>query len=265
MNSQSNWYYTAREAQDRLGLSRAKFHKMVRQGLIPRVVLPGMKQGVYPKRDVNALALSVSEPAAIFEFSPSSPADQAEEIAIAHKYSDPGAIFSLSECLAFQQRTRSAFYSLKVRSKVVASLSMFRLPDDLLDSLLTGSKIFQNIRAVDVLPFVRLEPFRVYLNNVMTDPALPIRLRRFYAGIVLYKTAELLLHLLTNDYQITGLYTVPHTLAGERLVYKLGFRQTKNQVLVPERKAYEYLLQEEGLQRLRQMVATYRHLSSSGE
>lgn len=265
MKSQSHWYYTAQEAQARLGLSRAKFHKMVRQGLIPRVVLPGMKQGVYPRRDVDALALSVNEPVALFEFSPSSPADQAEEISIAHRYPGSFATFSLAERLIFQQRTHFAFYSLKVRSKVVASLAMFRLQDELIDNLLTGRTIFHNTRAVDVLPFVRLEPFRVYFESIMTDPTIPASSQRFYAGLMIYKTAELLLQLLTNSYQITGLYTVPYTLEGDRLVQKLGFRQMYIPLLVPERRAYEYLFQTEGLQRLQQMTSASRHFASSDD
>jgi hypothetical protein len=238
---------------------------MVRQGLIPRVVLPGMKQGVYPQRDVDALARSVNEPEALFEFSPSSPADLAEELLIAQRYADRSAHLSLTERLAFQQKTHFAFYSLKVRGRVVASLAMFRLSEHVLDHVLTGRMIFQNIRVSDLLPFTRLEPFRVYLDTMMVDPTLSLRLRRVYAGIALYKAAEVLLHLLGNDYQITGLYTVPYTPEGERLVQKLGFQAVENQGLVPERKAYMYLLQDVGLQRLRQITVAYRHLASSGD
>lgn len=42
-------YYTASEAQAKMGLSKAMFFRKVNQGLIPKVVPPGMKQGVYPK------------------------------------------------------------------------------------------------------------------------------------------------------------------------------------------------------------------------
>ncbi|HEU5374896.1 MAG TPA: hypothetical protein VFV38_05625, partial [Ktedonobacteraceae bacterium] len=87
MKGQSHWYDTAQEDQTRPGLRWAKFHKMVGQGLIPRVLLPGMKQGVHPRRDVDTLMFPVNEPV--------------------------------------------------------------------------------------VLPFVRLEPFRVYFESIIMDPALP--------------------------------------------------------------------------------------------
>ena len=51
--------YTASEAMDKLGLSRGMFHRKVKQGLIPKIVKPGMTQGVYPKRDIDALAMSM--------------------------------------------------------------------------------------------------------------------------------------------------------------------------------------------------------------
>jgi predicted DNA-binding transcriptional regulator AlpA len=78
-------YYTAREAQTRLGLSKAKFYKWVREGIVPRVVLPGMKQGVYPRRDVEALVSLMSAQQSYVAFSSSSPADMVEELDIAHK------------------------------------------------------------------------------------------------------------------------------------------------------------------------------------
>lgn len=257
MKDRNNKYYTAKEAQTILGLSKAKFHKLVRQGLIPKVLLPGMKQGRYPKRDIDALALSLNETPKLFDFSPSSPADQVEEIAIAQKYFEQNMIFPLPVRLVLQQQTHFAFYSLKVRGQPVGYIALFRLPDELLDTLLTGENIFQDVRPTDVLPFVRLEPFRVYFDAIMMDPALPLHLRRLYAGTLLYQMADHLLYLCANDYQITGLYAVPYTPAGERLVRKLGFQLWENSPTLSRNRAYEYLLNTQGLQRLQKMCANY--------
>jgi hypothetical protein len=257
VENQNKRYYTAKEAQIALGLNKAKFHKWVRQGLIPKVLLPGMKQGRYPKRDVDALALSLNEAPKPFDFSPSSPADQMEEITIAQKYFEQNMILPLPIRLVLQQRTHFAFHSLKVRGQPVGYIALFRLPEELLNTLLTGQNIFQNVRPEDVLPLVRLEPFRVYFDAIVIDPALPSHLRRLYAGTLLYQMADHLLYLCANDYQITGLYAIPYTLEGEQLVLKLGFQPWESLPMLSRHRAYEYLLNAQGLQSLQKMCAAY--------
>src|SRR5258708_34425753 len=49
-------YYTAREAQQRLGVDENNFYYMVRTKKIKKVVPPGKKQGVYPKSQIDRLA-----------------------------------------------------------------------------------------------------------------------------------------------------------------------------------------------------------------
>ena len=101
-------YYTASEAQAKLGLSKAMFFRKVNQGLIPKVIPPGMKQGAYPKRDIDALALSMN---AVFEtynkivFSRSTPADQLEEMNIGILCFGSDFITPLAERIAFQQKS----------------------------------------------------------------------------------------------------------------------------------------------------------------
>ena len=75
-------YYTASEARAKLGLSKSLFFRKVKQELIPKVVLPGMTHGVYPKRDIDALVLSLHSKIEDFVFSRSTPADQVEEMNI---------------------------------------------------------------------------------------------------------------------------------------------------------------------------------------
>src|SRR5438876_10970327 len=81
----SDHFYTASEAQDILGISKGMTFSKVQEGLIPKIILPGMKQGVYPKRDIDAIAKSMNM---LFEqydnivFCKSTPADQAEEMNI---------------------------------------------------------------------------------------------------------------------------------------------------------------------------------------
>ncbi len=253
MNS-NNHYYTASEAQAKLGLSKAMFFRKVNQGLIPKVVQPGMKQGVYPRRDIDALALSMNMVFERFDkivFSRSTPADQLEEMEIGIRCFGRDFITPLSERIAFQQKSDYTLHSLKVDGLVVGYVSMFRFPDRFLDALLTGRSIERDITVKEVLPFVRLEPFSIYIDVMAIDPHLPLHMQHLYAGIMVSRFIDLVFNLIANGYQIMHIYTVTATMEGDNLVRKLGFRHLEGKSVAPGRTAYEFMLDQPGLQRLK--------------
>lgn len=249
----SDKYYTASQAQAKLGLSKAMFFRKVNQGFIPKVVLPGMKQGGYPRRDIDALALAMNT---VFEqdsrivFSRSSPADQLEEMQIGIRCFGRDFITPLAERIAFQQKSEFTFHSLKVDGSVAGYISAFRFEDDFLDDLLTGRRIEREITASRVLPFVRLEPFSLYIDVIAVDSDLPPRQRNLYAGLIVLRFIDLLFNLLNNDYQVTHIYTVTTTMEGDKLVRKLGWREMVGKSIAPGRIAYEYVLDPAGLETL---------------
>jgi len=250
----SDHFYTASEAQDILGISKGMFFRKVQEGLIPKIILPGMKQGVYPKRDIDAIAKSMNM---LFEqydkivFSKSTPADQLEEMNIGIRCFGSDFITPLPERIAFQQKSDFTFHSLKVDGRVVGYISMFRFSENFLDDLLTGHKIEHDITVNEMEPFVRLEPFGIYIDVIAVDPNLPAHVRHLYAGLLVSHAVDLLANLIANGYQITHIYTVTSTEEGNNLVKKLGFRHLEKKSIVHSRSAYEYVLNEKGLQHLR--------------
>lgn len=251
MNDQ---YYTAYEAQAKLGLSKAMFFRKVKEGVIPKVVQPGMKQGNYPRRDIDALAMSMN---VVFEhydkliFSRSTPADQVEEMRIAIRCFGRDFITPLAERMAFQQKSEFTFYSLKAEGRVVGYISMFRFPESFLDDLLTGRRIDNEITIREVLPFVRLKPFSVYIDVLAIDPDLPPQLQYVYENTIISRFVEMVLNLLAHGYQVSRLYRITVSMEGDHLVRKVGFRQMEGKSIDPSRTAFEYLLDDEGIQHLR--------------
>jgi hypothetical protein len=159
-------------------------------------------------------------------------------------------ITPLPERIAFQQKTDFTFHSLKVDGQVVGYISMFHFPKDFLDELLTGRRIERDISLKEVLSFVRLEPISVYIDVVAIDPHLPAHLRHLYAGIMVSRFIDLILNLIANGFQLTSIYTVTATVEGDNLVKKLGFHQMKGKSIAPGRIAYEYNLDQSGIERL---------------
>ncbi len=249
-------YYTASEAMKRLGLARTTFHQYVGDGLIPKVTRPGAKRGIYLKRDIDALALTMNLALRMREkivFSRSTPGDQVEERDIGIRCFGSEFITPLAERVAFQQRSEYTFWSLKVEGRVVGYVSLFRFPPQFLDDILTGRHIERDITVSEVLPFTRLEPFNIYIDVMAVDPQLPSHLRHLYAGIIVSRLADVILDLRANGYLIETLYTVTSTQEGDNLVRKLGFHLMSGKSLVPGRVAYEFNLNEEGLERLKSL------------
>ncbi len=248
--------YTASEAIARLGLSKAMFHRKVKQGIIPKVVRPGMTHGEYRKRDVDALALLME--AALdhhekFVFSKSTTADQVEEMEIAAKFFGRDSIIPLAERVAIQQKNEFTYYSLKVNDHVVGYTAMHRLPPKLLDDILTGKEAIEDLKAKDVKKFERAVPFDILHSIIAVDPSLPEHLRHLYAGILIRYRADMILKLITTNYLIEHIYAVTATREGDKLVQKLGFQKMEGKSLIRGRTAYQITINDETIKRLEKL------------
>lgn len=257
MYTRDSKFYTASEAQEVLDMSKAEFHRRVKQGRIPKHTPPGMKHGVYPKAEIDALARSMSvvyEQHDKFLFSKSTISEQEQEMQIGIRCFGKDFITPLQERIEFQQKSEFTFWSLKVQGRgVVGYISTFRFPEDFLDDLLTGRKIEHDITLGEVLPFKRLEPFDVYIDVLATDPNIEPRLRSLYAGVLIYRFADAMLNLIGNGYFIRNFFTVTATQEGDRIVREAGFTLMEGKSIVPGRTAYHFPANEGGLEKLKEL------------
>jgi hypothetical protein len=247
-------YYTAKEAQDKLGLTKAMFHRRVNEGLIRKKIVAGHKQAIYNKEDIDALAASMNwlfEYQEKFEFSKSTPGEQVEEMDIGIRCFGQQYITSLPERIAFQQKNSYTFWSLKVGGKVVGYISMFRFPPKFLDDILTGKRIEREITVKEVLPFTRSNPFDVYIDVLAVDPALPAKFRKLYAGILVSRFVDQVLNLLGTGFPIRNFYTVTATKEGDSLVREVGFRLMEGKSIAPGRTAYIYPINDSSSEHLK--------------
>lgn len=261
-------YYTAKEAQDKLGLTKAMFHRRVNEGLIRRTVKPGHKQAIYSKIDIDALAASMNW---VFTyqnrltFSRSTPGEQAQEMDIGIRSIGNEYITPLPERIAFQQKSQYTFWSLKVDEKVVGYVSTLRLPHEFQDNLLSGKNVERDITINEILPFMRGKPFDIYIGALATDPDIPPRLRTFYAGAIIRRIADEILTLLGNGFSIKNIYTVAVTAEGDTIAKRLGFSLMVGKSLVPGRTAYIYPLDEEGIKKLQHLSERKIHKQETRE
>ncbi len=254
-------FYEAKDAQRVLGLDKGMFYRRVNENKIPWYQHPWKKTRVYPKRDIDALARATHDEYGFIRdhiyFSRSTPGDQAEELRIGIACFGEEFITPLPERIAFQQKSEFTFWSLKVGSRVVGYVSMFRFTPGFLDDLLTGKRIEREIKLRHVLKFTRLEQFDVYIDVMAVDPTLPDHERRLYAGLIVQRMANKILDLRANNYDIRHLYTVTATPEGDRLVRKIGFHLMKGKSIAPGRLAYVFPLDEAGVERLANLTGRY--------
>lgn len=262
-------YYSAREAQKVLGLDKAMFHRRVNEGVIKKIIPPGYKQGLYLKRDIDALALSMHwlfEHNEHFVFSKSTPGDQVEEMDIGIRCFGAEYITPLPERIAFQQKNEYTFWSLKVDGKVVGYVSLFRFPPEFLDDILTGKHIERDITTKEVLPFERLQPFSIYIDVMAVDPRLPAHLRKLYGGIIAARLANTILNLIDSGFQIQKVYTVTATPEGDNLVNEAGFQIMEGKSQAPSRIAYEFdVSTKEGIEQLKRQSRRFHYAHSRTE
>lgn len=236
-----------------LGLTEATFFWRVKQGHIPKVILPGKRQGVYKKTIIDALAQAMY---ILFEsqehivFSRSNLTEQEEAMPIGIKRFGSEFITPLPERIAFQLKSEYTFWSLKIDGHVQGYVSMFLLPPDFLDDLLTGKRIRREITVREVLPFTKQEPFDIYVDELAMNPELPHFERVLYAGILITRFADAIIGLLANGYPIARLFKVTASREGENLLKKAGFHLMQGKSQSPGRIAYEFELDERVLNTL---------------
>lgn len=263
-------YYTASEAQRQLGLSKASFHRWVKEGRIPKFTPPGRKQSVYPKKDIDTLVRSMNvlfEQNDRFVFSKSTLAEQEQEMIIGIHCFGQEFITPLAERIGFQHKSEFTFWSLKVDGRVVGYISMFRFLPDFLDNLLTGRSIEREITVNKMLPFVRLEPMDIYIDVLAMDPDIEAKHAKPYAAALISRFAAKILQLKNNGYIFRTFYTVTATAEGDNLVREVGFKLLEGKSIAPGRIAYEYPMDDEGLARLKYLSrrGSNRHEHSRAE
>lgn len=256
-------HYTALEARKKLGLTDDAFQGWVKAGKVKKVVLPGRKHGMYPKRDIDAMAMALQMMLEVqsekIEFSRSTPGDQVEEMDIGIRCFGREYITPLPERIGFQQKNEHTFWSLKVSGRVVGYVSMFRFPPQFLDDILTGRRIEKEITVKEVMKFSQVKPFDIYIDVMAMDPNLEPARRKYYAGIIISRFVDAILNLLGNKFKIRKIYTVTATQEGDHMVQHLGFKLMPGKSEVPGRTAYIYDLEEDGIERLKAL--SRRHLA----
>ena len=228
----SEYYYTAAEARKVLGVDESTFQYWGRSERINRITLPGRKQPVYSRKEIDELAHKIEaavimEQAKETEFRRATLQDLEEENQLAQLVF--GRTASVMPRKAFLERNPETDYHLYDQGKLVAYLTIFPLNREPLTKFMKGEIRGWQINPEDIELFTPGKPVECVIMDMVTTPtASPVK-RAEYGRKMLVNMAGVLKSWGERGIIITKFHAVGGTSAGQHILKSAGFKEV-NQI-----------------------------------
>lgn len=220
-------FYTASEAQKRLNMDKNGFYYLVRKGTIKGITMPGKKQSVYPRTDVDRLAASIKTLVEQYDretstFYPATKEDLPEEYAMdVSLYGKDTA--PIETRIAKLERNPESDFVLKNAGEVVGHISFHPVKEDILKKFLEGETT--RILPEHIIPYTPDKPLEILVVVMSVKPGFPNDVARHY-GLRLIAGAVHFFKLLgERGIEINNVYATSRTPTGIRICRKLGMEQ----------------------------------------
>jgi len=227
-------YYTAAEAREVLGLDEEAFQYWGRTERIKRIKLPGRKQAVYSKKEVNSIA-SKMEAAILVEnltglqYRKATLNDLDHEVELAHLVF--GARASNPEMInlrrSFLEKNSDITYHLYDGDHLVAYINLIPLDQEAIARFKEGERGW-------FLGTDHIEQFRpgklleCIIIDMATTPTVPPARRGTYAQILLEGFTRNLTEWGQTGVEISKVYAASNTASGIRILKHAGFQVIKD-------------------------------------
>lgn len=219
-------YYTAGEAQRRLGMNASTFGYYVRKGKIKKFVPPLRTEGFYEKREIDRLANEM----ALFLHTAEEPA--VTEVRIARPEDTTGIVNVLTSMgwKTASADQRASWYEVNPfidyvalwKGAVVGYIHAVPYTPDMLADMMSGRKRSWDIKPQDILPYKPGNTYDLYIG-IATRQDIPNHTKfgfRLISGFITF-----LEELARKQIYIRRLYGVSAEPDGQRLGKALGFVQ----------------------------------------
>jgi len=223
-------FYTAQQAQQRLGVTPSAFQAMVAKDEVKRVVPPTKSEGFYSKAEVDALA----DRSALFHLQHVSQGVEHTEFACA-TIDDIQGIFNVVASLwgadkatpvelrkSWYQVNNRIDYVVKFRGLVLGYVNMVPYIPETLEAMMSGRKRGWDVRPRDILPF---EPGNSYDCFVGIAVLQDIPRSEYYARKLIYGFFEALCDLVYEGILIRRLFATSDQPFGIKISQDLGFEK----------------------------------------
>lgn len=218
--------YTAQEAQTKIGVPQSSFYNLVRAGTIKGIVLPGRKEAVYPKSEIDRYARAIR--AYIDQFNEEkwsfglALAEDIEEIRAlvaaacgGYEHTVPSEVMA-----AWTRKNPESLHILRRGASIVGYVSMFPLPLETALKRMSGEYWNRSLPIDDIQPYISNQPLRLYIAEAVVNPSEDPHKR--VAARLIGEIARYLLGMATQGIVIEEVYAVGTSSFGIRVCRSLG-------------------------------------------
>ncbi len=227
-------YYTAAEAREALGLDEEAFQYWGRTERIKRIILPGRKQAVYSKKEVNGIASKMeaamlAEKLTGLEYRKATLNDLDHEVELAHLVF--GARASNPEMInlrrSFLEKNPDITYHLYDGDHLVAYTNLIPFDQEAIAKFKEGERgWFLGIDHIE--QFQPGKSLECIIIDMATTPTVPPARRGTYAQILLEGFTRNLAEWGQVGVDISKVYAASNTASGIRILKHAGFQTIKH-------------------------------------
>lgn len=223
-----NYYYTAREARQRLGLEVGAFYYLVDTGRIKKLAPPGKTRGFYSKHLIEQLARERETGIKIDGqtktiFMKATQDDVHEEYELAALLLNGSMGYGLPAYSAWLHYNPESNFILKDQGRIVAFLHMLPLKQETIRRWLSGEMREWEFGAGDVLPYEAGSKVECLITGIATTSDVDYWKRRAYGMLLMRGFQRFLEDLTRRGVTITRFYAASAMQDGKTLLSKAGF------------------------------------------
>ncbi len=226
-------YYNAAEARKILGIDEEAFQYWGRIGRITRTYLPGRKQAVYSRKEINKIASKIettilAEKASGLEYRKATINDIDQEVELASLVF--GARANLPEAVtlrrAFLETNPDTTYHLYEGDHLVAYINLIPFNHNAIEEFKEGKRGWL-LGTENIEQFTLGKPLECIIIDMATTPTVPPARKGTYAQMLLEGFARTLTEWGEKGIEITKVYAASNTAPGIRILKHAGFNTLK--------------------------------------
>src|SRR2546421_2147808 len=224
-------YYTAAEARKRLGVDEDTFQYWGKNGRITRIHLPGRKQAVYSKKEINNMAhiieaTAIAEKGEGYDYRKATTYDLEEEFRLARViFGRPADTPEIRQGKrAFLEKNPDIDYHLYDRGNFVACLHIIPMKHQAIVDFLEDKVRAWLIHPDNVEQFEPGKPLECLLVDALTTPAVEPIKRGTYASRLLANFGHTLEEWGRQGIEFSKFYGASATPSGIRILKSADFQ-----------------------------------------
>ena len=220
--------YSAKEAQKILGIDNNRFHYLVRKGTIKKVAVPGSKQSMYPKADVDKLAAAMTTLIEQYQqetssFEVATIEDMPEEYEMdVSLYGKKTA--TVEERIARLKKNPESDYVLKNEDQIVGHISFFPVKPEALEKFVAGKIADESLHEV-ILPYTPDTPLDILFLVMSVKAGFPPDTSKHFGSRLISGVLHVAKQLGERGIIIRSIHATSRTITGIRICQKLGMEQ----------------------------------------